>query len=208
VVERDGSSRYLTQVRQAGVPVIIADATLPQTLDAVNLGGAAAVAVLTSDDLANLETGLAVRDQLGPRWAEVPVVLRLFDRQLARTVQRNFGFGNVQSTSDLAAPWFVGAVLGLDVEGTFYVGRRAMLVGQLSVAPGGGLDGLAMSELSARTRVVAIARADRGGGLEHAPRRDTKLRAGDRAWLIGPYEELLIVLRRDTLSPSTVLDAG
>ena len=208
VVERGESSRYLTQVRQAGVPVIIADATLPQTLDAVNLAGAAAVAVLTSDDLANLETGLAVRDQLGPRWAEVPVVLRLFDRQLARTVQRNFGFGNVQSTSDLAAPWFVGAVLGLDVEGTFYVGRRAMLVGQLSVAPGGGLDGLAMSELSARTRVVAIARADRGGELEHAPRRDTRLRAGDRAWLIGPYEELLIVLRRDNLSPSAVLDAG
>ena len=198
VVERNESSRYLAQVRQAGVPVIIADATLPQTLDAVNLGGAAAVAVLTSDDLANLETGLAVKDHLGQRWAEVPVVLRLFDRELASTVERNFGFGNVQSTSDLAAPWFVGAVLGLSIEGTFYVGRRAMLVGRLEVAPGGGLDGLAMNELSARTRVVAIDRADRDGEVEHAPRRDTRLRAGDRAWLIGPYEELLTVLRRDS----------
>jgi Trk K+ transport system NAD-binding subunit len=201
VVERDESSRYLAQIRQAGVPVIIADSTLPQTLGAVNLGGAAAVAVLTSDDLANIETGLAVRDQLGQRWAEVPVVLRVFDRQLARSVQRNFGFRNVQSTSALAAPWFVGAVLGLDIEGTFYIGRREMLVGRLEVAPGGGLDGLAMSEISARTRVVAISRADQGGALEHAPRRDTRLRAGDRAYLIGPYEELLTVLRRDTLLP-------
>jgi Trk K+ transport system NAD-binding subunit len=180
--------------------VIIADATLPQTLDAVNLDGAAAVAVLTSDDLANLETGLAVRDHLGARSPELPVVLRLFDRRLAESVKRNFGFGNVQSTSDLAAPWFVGAVLGLSIEGTFYVGRRAMLVGRLEVAPGGGLDGLAMSELSARTRVVAISRAGRPGELEHGPRRDTRLRGGDRAYLIGPYEELLVVLRRDTAS--------
>jgi Trk K+ transport system NAD-binding subunit len=201
VVERDESSRFLTQIRQAGVPVVIADSTLPQTLGAVNLAGAAAVAVLTSDDLANIETGMTVRDQLGQRWAEVPVVLRVFDRQLADSVQRNFGFANVQSTSALAAPWFVGAALGLDIEGTFYVGRRAMLVGRLEVAPGGGLDGLTMSEISARTRVVAISRADQGGALEHAPRRETRLHAGDRAYLIGPYEELLTVLRRDALPP-------
>jgi voltage-gated potassium channel Kch len=46
-----------------GVPVIIADATLPPTLESARLASASAVAVLTSDDLANLETGLAVRDQ-------------------------------------------------------------------------------------------------------------------------------------------------
>jgi Trk K+ transport system NAD-binding subunit len=145
VVERDESSRFLTQIRQAGVPVVIADSTLPQTLGAVNLAGAAAVAVLTSDDLANIETGLTVRDQLGQRWAGVPVVLRVFDRQLGRSVQHNFGFANVQSTAALSAPWLVGAVLGLDIKGTFYVGRQAMLVGRLEVAPGSGLDGLTMS---------------------------------------------------------------
>jgi len=42
-------------------------------------------AVVTSDDLANLETGLAVRDQLGARWETTPVVLRIFDPQLARS---------------------------------------------------------------------------------------------------------------------------
>ena len=112
-------------------------------------------------------------------------------------MQRNFGFGTVRSTSDLAAPWFVGAVLGLDIEATFYVGQQAMLVGRLEVAPGGTLDGVAMSELSARTRVVAIDRAGSPGVLEHAPRRDTRLHGGDRAWVIGPYEELLLLLRRD-----------
>ena len=40
----------------------------------------------TSDDLVNIETGLAVRDQLGAGWSRLPVVLRVFDRMLLRTV--------------------------------------------------------------------------------------------------------------------------
>jgi Trk K+ transport system NAD-binding subunit len=205
VVESDESNRYLRQMRAAGVPVVIADATLPDTLQMVNLAGAAAVAVLTSDDLVNLETALAVRDQLGPLRDGVPVVLRLFDEHLAQTIGRSFSIGLVRSTAALAAPWFVGAALGLDVLGTFYVDQTPMLVARLTVAPGGGLDDLAMGDLSARTRVVAISRASLGGRLEHPPRRGTRFRAGDRAYLVGPYEELLQVLRRDALSPAQVL---
>jgi Trk K+ transport system NAD-binding subunit len=204
VVDSDQDNRYLAQMRALGVPVVIADATQPETLRSVSLAGARAVAVLTSDDLVNLETGLAVRDQLGARWAAVPVVLRLFDERLGQTVENSFGFGSVRSTAALAAPWFVGAALGLDVLGTFYVGHQPMLVGRLTVAPGGGLDGLAMAELSARTRVIAIGHPD-GGRLEHPPRRGTRFRAGDQAYLIGPYEELLQVLRRDSASLTEIL---
>jgi Trk K+ transport system NAD-binding subunit len=204
IVESDESNRYLAQMRAAKVPVVIADATLPDTLQIVNLREAAAVAVLTSDDLVNLETGLAVRDQLGPHQEGVPVVLRLFDEQLAATIGRSFSIGTVRSTAALAAPWFVGAALGLDVLGTFYIEQTTMLIGGLTVAPGGGLDGLAMGELSARTRVVAIGRAAQEGQLEHPPRRGTRFQAGDRAYLVGPYEELLQVLRRDTLSPEHI----
>jgi hypothetical protein len=135
-------------------------------------------------------------------------VLRLFDRELARTVQSNFGFRNARSTAALAAPWFVGGALGLDVLSTFYVDDQAMLIGRLTVVPGGGLDGLAMRDLSGRTRVVAISRAAEDGRLEHLPRRGTRFCAGDHAYLIGPYEELLVVLRRDNLSPELVSDAG
>ena len=116
------------------MPVVIADATLPETLESVSLASASAVAVLTSDDLANLETGLAVRDQLGTRWEATPVVLRMFDPQLARSVRHNFGFRNVRSTAALAAPWFVGAALGLDVLSTFYVGDEPLLVARLTVS--------------------------------------------------------------------------
>src|ERR1700709_37168 len=58
VVERDENNLYLATAGGLGVPVIVADATLRRTLTDVNLGTARAVAVLTSNDLTNIETGL------------------------------------------------------------------------------------------------------------------------------------------------------
>ncbi len=201
VIEKDEHNRHLSQVRANRVPVMIADATLPEVLTSARLAAASAVAVVTSDDLANLETGLAVRDQLGSRWREVPVVLRIFDPQLAHSVKETFGFRNVRSTAALAAPWFVGAALGLDVLSTFYAGDEPLLVARLTVTPGGGLHGLQMHELAARTRVLALRRAADRAVLEHPPRRATRFQPADEAYLIGPYDELLTVLRRDRPSP-------
>lgn len=194
VVETDEENRFLAAVRQHDTPVVVADATLPDTFAMVRLEHAKAVAVLTSNDLVNIETGLAIRDLLAERWSQVPVVLRLFDRRLASTVEASFDFRFVRSTSALAAPWFVGAALGLDVLHTFYVGHQSMLVGSLRVAPGSVLDGVTLGELDARIRVVTLTRGD--GRAEPMPRRDTRLAAGDRAYLIGPDEELLTLLRR------------
>lgn len=199
VLERDEDNRFLARARALGVPVVFGDSTVPASLDAVNLRSARAVAVLTSSDLANIETGLAVIDLLGDRREHVPIVLRVFDRNLAHTIETSFGFQWVRSTAALAAPWFVGAALGLDILHTFYVDRQPMLIGRLTVAASGGLQGRTMLELSARIRVIAIRRSTAVETLEHPPRRDTRFAGGDQAYLVGPYEELLQVLRSDQL---------
>jgi Trk K+ transport system NAD-binding subunit len=195
VIEREESNRYLNQARGLRVPVIVGDATLRSTLELVNLRTAASVAILTSDDLTNIETGLAVRDMFGGGWREVPVVLRVFDRELGQRVQRSFHFHHVWSTSAIAAPWFIGAALGLDVLASFYVENEPFLLARLTVASDGGLAGMAMRELSARMRVLALRRS--GGALEHPPRRDTRFAPADVAYLAGPSDELLDVLRRE-----------
>jgi hypothetical protein len=64
-----------------------------------------------------------------------------------------------------------------------------------------------MDELAASTRVLALRRADDRGVLYHPPRRSTLFQPDDEAYLIGPYDELLTVLRRDRPSPS-VSDAA
>lgn len=197
VVERDSDNRFLGDAQQLGVPVIFGDATLRSTLDAARVSESSAVAVMTSNDMVNIETAIAVRDLFSADWADsgaVPVVTRMFDRSLGRTIARRFGFENVQSTEELTAPYFVGASLGLEVLGSFSVAQQTFMVSRLTVEAGSPLEWLSMNELSANTRVIALTRAD-SGVMEHPPRRGTRFQAGDLVYLVEPYEELLGVLR-------------
>ncbi len=200
VVETDEDNRYLAQVRALGAKVVLGDATLARTLERVNLAQARAVAVLTSDDLTNLEVALAVRDELGER-TDLALALRLFDRRLAATVRKAFGFTHVRSTDELAAPWFVGATLGLEVLGTFYSGDVPLLYARVQVTGGGGLDGARVDAVTGRSRVVWVRHRDERA-VHRVVRRWTTLDAGDEAFVVGPHEELLGLLRQDAL-PST-----
>ena len=122
----------------------------PQTLESARIDDAVAVAVLTQDDMVNIETGIVLRERLGVRWMRsadrpgVPVVLRVYDRTLGAAVAHRFGFENVRSTVELAAPWFIGTAMGLEVLGTFSVGQQSFMVGGVEVEPGSELDGLRM----------------------------------------------------------------
>ena len=197
VLEADENNRHLGQADAMSVPVVIGDSTVTSNLEAVNLSSARGVAIVTSNDMANIETGLAIHELLGERRDEVPVVLRVFDRQLAHTVETSLGFRHVRSPSELSSPWFVGAALGLDVLNTFYVEHQPFMLGRLTVSEAGGLVGRTVHDLSARIRLVAITRLESPGELEYPVHTDETFGAGDEAYLIGPYEDLLIVLRRN-----------
>ena len=201
VIERDEENRFVSMAHELDVPVIFGDATLLQTLESARVDRARAVAVVTRDDMINVETGIVLSEMLGPRVlpkvnrrAEVPLVLRVYDRALGFAVAQRFGFDNVRSTVELAAPWFIGAASGLEVLGTFSVGQTSFTVGAMRVAPDSDLDGLAMSDLSTQIRVIAFTRQD--APVELRPRRGHRLRAGDTVYLVGPYRELLSTLRR------------
>jgi voltage-gated potassium channel Kch len=200
VIERDENNRFLSVADDLDVPVIFGDATLRQTLESARVDRARAVAVLTQDDMVNIETGIVLREMLGPRVMpevvrpDVPLVLRVYDRALGAAVAQRFGFENVRSTVELAAPWFIGAAMGLQVLGTFSVGQRSFMVGGMHVAAGSELDGLQMFKLSTQTRVIAITRQD--APVELHPRRDAWLRGGDTVYLVGPYRELMATLRK------------
>ena len=212
VIERDENNRFLSTADELDVPVIFGDATLRQTLEAARVDRARAVAVLTQDDMVNIETGIVLREMLGPRVMpevnrpDVPIVLRIYDRTLGDAVAKRFGFENVRSTVDLAAPWFIGAAMGLQVLGTFSVGQRSFMVGAMHVAAGSELDGLRMFEMSTQTRVIAITRRDTP--VELHPRRDAWLRGGDTVYLVGPYRELLETLRKGQPPQEPALNDG
>ncbi len=198
VIERDEDNRYLSAAAEMHIPVISGDATQRTTLTAAGVQRARAVAVLTEDDMVNIETGLVLREMTRPAEAteesRMPIVLRIYDRALGAAVGRRLDFNHVRSTVDLATPWFIGAAMGLDVLGTFSVGQRSFMVGGVRVASGSELDGMRILELSTLTRVIAVERD--GGAAELHPQPDRSFRAGDTAYLVGPYHELLETLRK------------
>ncbi len=83
VIERDDDNRYLNTADRLDVPVIFGDATLRQTLESARIDEARAVAVLTRDDIVNIETAIVLKEMLGPRTLpevhrpDVPIVLRV-----------------------------------------------------------------------------------------------------------------------------------
>jgi Trk K+ transport system NAD-binding subunit len=81
-IERDGDSRHVSALRAEGHHVIVADASVDETLDLARVDTAAAVLALTDSDATNLHVALAVR-RAHPG---VPVVVRLASPELSAHV--------------------------------------------------------------------------------------------------------------------------
>ena len=155
-----------------------------------------AVAVLTSDDLTNIETGLAVRDYLGRPLVEraggAPGVRprpRPHRRAPLRLPPRavHLGAGRAAVRRRRPRPRHPRVLHRRPASRSWWPADAWL--------PGGASTGWPWSDLPAQTRVVALSRAADGGRLEHPPRRGTRFAPGDQAYLLGPYEELLRVLR-------------
>src|SRR6202012_2608782 len=92
VIERDQGNPFLSTTSELDFPVIFGDATLRQTLEAARVDRARAVAVLTRDDMVNIETGIVLTEMLGKKtatrdhWTDIPLVLRVYDRTLGFAV--------------------------------------------------------------------------------------------------------------------------
>jgi Trk K+ transport system NAD-binding subunit len=205
VIEQNENNRFLPALAELDVPVIFGDSTMRQTLESARVDRARGLAVMTGHDMKNIETGIVLLEIMGSD-SKVPIVLRVQGRALGAAVNQRFGFENVRSIVDLAAPWFIGAAMGLRVLGTFWVGQRSFMVGGMVVAAGSELDGLRMKDLSTQARVIAITRPE--GAVSLRPRRDARLKAGDIAYLIGPYRELIATLRKGQPPPMTAINGG
>jgi Trk K+ transport system NAD-binding subunit len=187
--ELQESNRYLPAVRRLGVPVLVADIRLPETLQILHAERARSVVVVTSSDIVNLETALNVQ-ALAP---EVRVVQRLFDPDLAARVERAFGIHISRSPSALAAPAFAAAAAGEHVLATIAVGAEVLAVARLRVEPGCRAQGRTVAELEAAagSRVLLL---DNGQGPSWRPDGGTPLEGGAELVAVVPRGELGRVL--------------
>lgn len=195
-VELNEACRFLPTVRGMGVPAIIADARLPETLETLHIGRARSLVVATDDDVANLETALAARSLV----PEIRIVLRLFDADLARRVEHAFSIRISRSVSALAAPAFAAAALGKEVLAIVPAGARAVVIARVAAgpqAPAGG-ETVAAVAGAAEGRVLLLTRA---GRPEWRPSGDARLEAGDELVVVATRAGLAS-LRERSASPA------
>jgi Trk K+ transport system NAD-binding subunit len=179
------SNRYLPAVRRLGVPVLVADIRLTDTLQLLRVERARSVVVVTSSDIVNLEAALNVQ-AINP---DVRVVQRLFDPDLAARVERAFGIHISRSPSALAAPAFAAAAAGEHVLATIAVGAAVLAVARLRVEAGCQAQGRTVAELEAAvgSRVLLL---DGGQQPRWRPDGRTRLDGGAELVVVVPRGEL------------------
>lgn len=186
VVELRAQSPFIPRARALGVEVLVGDARTENLLISLNVPAARAVIIVTNDDLANMEIAMDVRG-MAP---DVPVVMRLYDQQLAQKVKASLGVSVSMSTSKLAAPLFASSALDPAVVGTHRVGDRLMLVLELEVKVGSGLIGRSLGQLREGPRLDIVAVQTPGKAWEVQPPPTRVLECADRVQVMLPSERL------------------
>ncbi len=131
VIERDDNSRFLSMARSQKIPVILADASLPLTLQTANINQATALIAATNDDMVNLEIALTAKE-LSP---QISTVVRSNNPTLARRMAQVFDFTTVLNPFEIAASAFSAAALGGRILGSGVTGEILWIALSLLITP-------------------------------------------------------------------------
>jgi Trk K+ transport system NAD-binding subunit len=184
-------SAFLRRVSSLpGVTIVQGDARDPAILNLAGLDHAYSVVAATSDDLTNLQIGLAAR---GIR-PDVHLVVRVFSDALADELNLAFAIRTTYSTSNLASPTLAAAAVlhGLDdggVNRAFTATGRIFSSDEFTALPKGLLNGLTVEQIRARYRLLILS-LDRDGGRILLPPPTTAIHASDTGTLVAPLEAL------------------
>lgn len=192
VIERRADNPFVPNCRRQGVPVLIGDATLRDTLQQARAATARAVIACTSADLVNLEIALLVAE-LNDRQR---VVVRLGDSELAETARTAAGVRMAFSLPELTAPAFVAGLLGDRVLSMFPVAGRMLVAVELTVQPDDAvLAGRSLRAVAIDYGLAPVAVVGAGGQPRDVDVSD-RLTAGDRLVAVTTVANLERLTRR------------
>jgi Trk K+ transport system NAD-binding subunit len=182
-VERDFKSQFVPRVLSMGVPVITGDARTILTLRQAGLGRARAVIADINGDQANIEIALAARTER----PEVRVVLRAFNEDLDRNLNKIFGPDSAFSHSALAAPTIAAASVSREISFAIPVDGQLLGVATLDIRRGSRLTG-SIRECEATCGVRVLDQRSRGRSVRWSSK--ATFHPGDRITLLGPLSAL------------------
>jgi Trk K+ transport system NAD-binding subunit len=190
-VDKNENASGVRLARQLGLQVVVGETHREETLRAASIATSQALVSVTDSDIVNLETALHARALA----ADLRLVLRLSDEDLAERVQKTVGNTISRSVSYLAAPAFAAAMLEHQVLRTIPVGRHVLLIADVQVESGSELAGLPVEDVhqTGEVRVIALRRGG-SDGVDWSPRRDYRISPQDRLYVLATRAGLSHVL--------------
>lgn len=184
-----GLEDFLQELR---IPLIIGDGRIASTLEKANLKDALAFVACTSNDHVNLETIMRVRDMN----KSIRIVSRVWDNAFAKQLKEFFNIEAVLSSSDLAAPVFAGAALGIEITRTVTVAGVEYSLIRLMIEEQSFMRGRTVGDLQ-RHEDMDIVLHVRGHITEVQPAHDTIIEAGDTIVVFARHERILSIVSRN-----------
>lgn len=191
-IDRQNDAEKQAELDRLSVPLVLGDGRLETTLDKAGIRKARALIVCTSNDHMNLEVTMRARD-LNP---DVRIVVRVWEDRFARQIQRFMNVAAVLSATDLAAPVFASAALGIDITQTLDINGMDYSMIRLQVAPDSFLDGQTVGALQDAEDMDIVLHSHEGQVTVH-PAPDTVVRAGDTVVIFAQHSKVTDVVARN-----------
>lgn len=185
VITEEAREERLRTAEELKIDVILGDARNERLLLEAGLAEARAVIAATDKDLVNVEIALDAR-RLRP---DIPVVIRLFDQNLARQLETALDIRRALGMSALAAPSFAAAAMGDSFLASFPIRDVPFVVGRHRVTDGHLAGCATAAAITRRHDLHTLALERAGQGCIPLPGRDEALQPGDRLALFGRKED-------------------
>lgn len=195
VIDDDPDDGVEETLQKLQVPLIIADGRTTQALEKSGLRRAISFVACTGNDHTNLEAIMKARD-MSPG---IRIVARMWDDQFANQIKQFMNVQTVMSSSNLAAPAFAGAALGIEITQTLRVGDVDYSMVRLTVMADSFLDGADVATLQ-HQEDMDIVLSGRGERVEVQPAGKQVLQAGDTVVIFARHTTILSIVARNRVS--------
>lgn len=195
VIDNNIDAEADEELKRWHVPLIAEDATTQLALRDAGLERARAIIICTSLDHVNLEVTMRVRD-LNP---DIRIVTRMWDGRFAMQLQRFLNV-DVKSSSDLSAPAFAGAAIGIEITQTLRIGDKDYSMINLQVVAGSFMEGQTIDTLQEDEDIDIVLHGHPNEEPQVHPAGDIIVKSGDTLVLFAKHSKVTeIVSRNHTL---------
>ncbi len=174
------------------VPLVAGDGRLPATLETAGIRQAQSLIVCTSNDHMNLEVTMRARDLN----LNIRIVVRMWEDRFAAQIRHFMNVEAVLSATDLAAPAFASAALGIEITQTLEINGVDYSMIRLAVTPRSFLDGQTVGALQDAEDMDIVLHSHNGAVSVH-PSPQTIVQAGDTVVIFAQHGKVTDVVARN-----------